>query len=69
MAYTTYGRDELRFGSVRGYFANLKRRFADYRQYRRTLDELSALSERELADLQLSRFSIKTVAWESVYGA
>jgi uncharacterized protein YjiS (DUF1127 family) len=68
MAYTTYGKDELRFRSAH-LFAEIRQRIANYRQYRRTLDELSALTDRDLDDLQLSRFSIRQVAWESVYGA
>ncbi len=69
MAYTAAGNENVRFGSSRGVFADLKRRFADYRRYRQTLRELDSLSDRDLADLQLSRFSIKEVAWTSVYGA
>ena len=69
MAYASYTKEDVRFGSARGSFSDLKRRIADYRRYRRTLEELRALSDRDLADLQLSRFSIKAVAWESVYGA
>ena len=36
--------------------------WAHYRIYRQTLAELSALSERELADLGLSRAEIKSTA-------
>lgn len=39
-----------------------------WRLYRRTLDELSALSNRDLADLGLSRASIRAVAFEAAYG-
>lgn len=69
MAYAVSAKEDIRFGSARGTFAELKRRFADYRRYRQTLAELSALSDRDLEDLKLSRFTIKSVAWESVYGA
>jgi uncharacterized protein YjiS (DUF1127 family) len=50
-------------------FARLRKSIADYRLYRQTLDELAALSNRELADLGISRFSIREIAHESVYGA
>lgn len=45
----------------------LRTRWANYRLYRRTLAELQQLSEAELADIGASRFSLKTVAWNSVY--
>jgi len=52
-----------------GFFARLLKAVEDYRLYRRTLAELESLSNRELADLGLSRFAIKQVAYDSVYGA
>ena len=36
--------------------------------YRRTLNELSALSTRELADLGLNRSMIRRIAHETTYG-
>lgn len=36
--------------------------------YRQTVNELSALSNRELADLGLSRSGIKAIAMEAAYG-
>ncbi|SOH92896.1 Uncharacterized conserved protein YjiS, DUF1127 family [Monaibacterium marinum] len=42
--------------------------FADYRLYRRTVNELSELSSAELSDLGMSRASIVSVAYASVYG-
>jgi uncharacterized protein YjiS (DUF1127 family) len=50
-------------------FARLRKAISDYRLYRKTLDELAALNNRELADLGISRFSIREIAHESVYGA
>ena len=47
----------------------LVRAFADWRLYRRTLAELGAMTERELADLGLSRYQLPAVAREAVYGA
>ena len=40
-----------------------------YRNYRKTVAELSNLSSKELDDLGLSRSTIKSVAMEAVYGA
>ena len=42
-----------------GLFAGIRKAFADYRLYRRTLDELEGLSNRELRDLGLSRISVR----------
>ena len=47
----------------------LTQRIAQYRKYRRTIDELTGLSDHELNDLGLSRNGIVTIAHESVYGA
>ena len=43
-------------------------RIANYRIYRKTINELSALSSRELDDLGLSRSMIKRTALEAAYG-
>ena len=63
-----YNRD-YSFANETGFVARLKKRVADHRLYRRTLNELRALDTRDLYDLGLSRFGLKAVAWESVYGA
>ena len=47
----------------------LGERLALYRSYRRTVEELSHLSDRELADFGMDRLSIRTIAREHVYGA
>lgn len=52
-----------------GIFARISGAIADYKLYRRTLAELEGLTNRELRDLGLSRFSIRQVAYDSVYGA
>ena len=52
-----------------GFFARLQKSFADYRLYRKTLGELEGLNNRELADLGLSRFDLRKVAYDSIYGA
>lgn len=54
-----------------GLFAVLKEtraRLSDWALYRRTVRELDQLSARELADLGLSRSSLKIAAREAVYG-
>lgn len=44
-----------------------KARYAQHRVYRTTLDELKALSERELADLGLHRSQLEDVARSAAY--
>lgn len=51
-----------------GFMARLLKSFADHRAFRQTLTELDALSDRELADLGITRLSIREIAHESVYG-
>ena len=45
-----------------GYFEALVARFQAWRTYRRTVRELSALSDRELDDIGLTRSSINNYA-------
>ena len=45
----------------------LMNRFSRYKMYRRTLNELSALSDRELADLGLSRSGLRRLAYQAAY--
>ena len=52
-----------------GWLERARKGLDDYRLYRRTIDELQALSDRELADLGLSRLNIRDIAYDSVYGA
>ncbi|SFJ19097.1 DUF1127 domain-containing protein [Celeribacter neptunius] len=54
--------------SFGGLFKSLAERVARYRVYRETTLELSGLSDRDLADLGLSRASIKAIAYEAAYG-
>lgn len=49
--------------------ADLSQRYARYRVYRDTVNELSALPDRALADLRLSRSQIRSTAYECAYGA
>ncbi len=52
-----------------GLRAGLAERFGKYRLYRRTLDELASLSERELADLGIHRSQIREIATQAAYSA
>ena len=45
--------------------ARWKSRLERNRRFRTTLNELNALSDRELADLGMSRAMLRSVAWES----
>ena len=71
MAYTTLTQP-LR-GTVASWIENLiavlRERRENYLRYRQTADELHALSERELADIGISRYDIPKVARESIYSA
>lgn len=51
-----------------GFFGRARKAVADYKLYRQTLNELDSLSNRELRDLGLSRFSVRQVAYDAVYG-
>ncbi|MEJ8475984.1 DUF1127 domain-containing protein [Roseibium algae] len=46
-------------------FDNVVRKYSSWVKYRRTVDELSRLSQRELSDLGISRNDIKFVARRS----
>ncbi|MDJ0821299.1 MAG: DUF1127 domain-containing protein [Paracoccaceae bacterium] len=47
--------------------ADLRARFARRQVFRTTVRELSALSDRELADLGLNRSVIRRVAYQAAY--
>ena len=70
---TAYTADQGRAlaGNATGPFAwidDIRQAFALHRQYRATFDELDSLTDRELADLNLTRFCIADVAREATYG-
>lgn len=48
--------------------AELVTRIKNYRTYRTTVNELSDLSDRELADLGLTRSMIRGIAYNAAYG-
>lgn len=50
-------------------FGSLRARYARYRLYRRTLNELSALGDRDLADLGLHRSMLRRAAYQAAYEA
>lgn len=49
-------------------FKMARKAWAEYKQYTKTVAELSALSDRELRDLGVSRFDIRNIAHEATYG-
>jgi uncharacterized protein YjiS (DUF1127 family) len=51
-----------------GLLPRLRRSLADWQLYRITLTELERLTERDLADLGISRYDIPRIARETVYG-
>ncbi|KIT16835.1 DUF1127 domain-containing protein [Jannaschia aquimarina] len=71
MAFTTYGSAErtATFGRLALLRNELVTRFAKWRTYRKTVSELSELSERELDDLGLAPGDIRNVAMQAAYGA
>ena len=60
---------EGRLGETEGLMARIRKALDDYRLYRSTIAELDALNDRELADLGISRLSIRDIARDSVYSA
>lgn len=48
-------------------FGELAARYARYTLYRKTLNELASLSNRELSDMGLCRSQIRSVAYEHAY--
>lgn len=64
MAATTHisAHKGLTLAAPAALFHALRDRISAYRSYRRTLNELSRLTSRELADLGLNRSMLKSVA-------
>lgn len=71
MATTTYGNSATVANTLRDRLAarieTARADYAKWRVYRVTMAELSALSNRDLADLGLSRSMIRGVALEAAY--
>ena len=55
-------------GRLAAFFGALRTGIAQYNTYRRTLNELNALNDRELNDLGLNRSTIRSRAYEAAYG-
>lgn len=71
MAYMTTTRGAVRTdipGRLLALFANAKTRMAQYRTFRRTMNELNALTDRELADLGINRSMIHSISHDAAYG-
>jgi uncharacterized protein YjiS (DUF1127 family) len=58
---------ERLMASVSTAFAAAATRQANRRVYSTTLNELSALSNRDLADLGIARSEVRRIAWEAAY--
>lgn len=50
-------------------FATLIRLIHQWKQYNRSLNELSRLGDRELADIGITRSDIQAVAWQASHPA
>lgn len=53
---------------ISGVVYNLKARYNQSRVYRKTLSELSSLSNRDLADIGVHRSAIKSIALQAAIG-
>ncbi|MBP0483060.1 DUF1127 domain-containing protein [Sagittula salina] len=49
--------------------SNLRSRMEKRAQYRRTLNELEALTEADMRDLNMCRADMPRIAYQAVYGA
>ncbi|SFP02518.1 DUF1127 domain-containing protein [Tranquillimonas alkanivorans] len=69
MAYANYSRtvEAGLLDRIASFLKDAGERLERYRLYRRTLTELDALSNRELADLGIGRSGIRRVAYEAAY--
>ncbi|MFD2738512.1 DUF1127 domain-containing protein [Sulfitobacter aestuarii] len=53
------------FARIGTAFEKLATRYKQHRMYRETFEGLSALSNRELADLGLNRCELRRVSWDA----
>lgn len=70
MAYATHNTTaplslSARFAEIR---EHARESYAAWRLYRNTVNELSALSNRDLVDLGIGRGDIRAIAMEAAYG-
>lgn len=72
MAHTTYTHTTPAARPIRDRlaerFTGWRADFTRWREYRRTIDELQSLSDRDLADLGVHRGDIRRIAYESSHG-
>ncbi len=69
MTYTTHTQPASLWQRLSDLRDELAERRAQTRAYRTTVDELSALSDRDLLDMGIDRADIDTIARQHVYGA
>ena len=50
-----------------GLIGGMSHRWSQYKTYRRTFEELDALTDRELADLGISRLQLRSIAYKAAY--
>jgi len=55
------------FAPLTAWVHTMREQASRYHVYRRTVNELSALSTRQLADLGLNRSSLRTTAYRAAY--
>ncbi len=60
--------DHARSQPPAGLLARLSRAVTEFRTYRSVHDELSALTDRELVDLDISRLNVRDIARAAAYG-
>lgn len=53
--------------SLFDYIKDLKKRYALHKEYKKTLDELYSLSDKELNDIGINRGMVRSVAMEIYY--
>ncbi|MBF9031854.1 DUF1127 domain-containing protein [Rhodobacterales bacterium HKCCE3408] len=70
MAYVSSSRNHSNglVARLRGFASAAREQFAAYSVYRRTEAELRGLSDRELADLGISRSMISSIAAQAAFG-
>lgn len=68
MAHAIHSTDYVAYAEAPGVIARLRRTIAGHRRYLATLHELGALTDRELADIGLSRLNVRDVARRTAYG-
>jgi uncharacterized protein YjiS (DUF1127 family) len=73
MTFATQSGHSVATTSIRqrlsGLTMGLGRRWAQERVYRRTIRELSAMSDRDLTDIGIRRANIHTIAQQVAYGS